>query len=76
MQGFRYFKKKGRKLLVLVDMNGINSKPCRNCKNFYSKFLPLCKIKFKENGSFITSNPQFIQKCIYCNGVKKNKIDI
>ena len=64
-------KKKGRKLVIIVDINGNNSKPCKNCKNFYRKLLPLCKIKFKENGQYIIKIPTQIDKCVYCKGVKK-----
>ena len=63
-------KNKGRKLLVLVDINGKSSKPCRNCKSFYSRVLPLCKIKFKENGIYIIRNPIDIIGSVYSKGTK------
>tara|TARA_B110001450_G_C17543370_1_gene449541 strand:+ start:540 stop:935 length:396 start_codon:yes stop_codon:yes gene_type:complete len=63
-------KNKGRKLLILIDINGFNSKPCLICKKFYTKNLPLCKMKYKENGTFVTNNPSNIENSIYSKGVK------
>ena len=64
-------KKRGRKLMVVVDTNGKNSKPCKNCKTFYSKFLPLCKIKYKFNDKYYIDNPSNITGSIYSKGVNK-----
>lgn len=67
-------KNKGRKLLVLVDTNGRSSKPCLNCKTFYSRVLPLCKIKFKFNDKYYISSPSNITGSIYSKGVNNMNI--
>lgn len=67
-----FIKKKGKKLLIVVDINGDCSKPCRNCQRFLSEKLPFCKIKFKENGKFIETNPKFIDSR-YSKGVRRNQ---
>ena len=66
-------RKKGKKLIIFIDISGKCSKPCKNCKNLYSKFLPFCKIKYKENGNYYIKNPSLIPDTIYSNGVNKYK---
>ena len=68
-----HIKNKGKKLLILVDINGINSKPCRNCQQFYTKMLPYCRIRYKENGKYVTNYPELIENTIYSNGFNKYK---
>ncbi len=65
-----FIKKKGKKLLIVIDINGKCSKPCRNCQKFLADKLPFCKIKYKENGQFTQSNPIFINSK-YTKGVHR-----
>ena len=55
-----FIKRKGKKLVIVIDINGECSKPCRNCQKFFTSKLPFCKMKYKEKGEFKQSNPGFI----------------
>jgi hypothetical protein len=55
-----FIKCKGKKLVIVIDINGECSKPCRNCQKFFTIKLPFCKMKYKEKGEFKQSNPVFI----------------
>lgn len=65
-----FIKKKGKKLVIVIDINGNCSKPCRNCQRFFSSKLPFCKMKYKEKGKFKLSNPGFIDST-YSKGFSK-----
>lgn len=63
-------KKKGKKLMIVIDINGECSKPCRNCQKFFTSKLPFCKMKYKEKREFKLSNPVFIDSK-YSRGFSK-----